>query len=203
MFGADTMPRSYNPALEQRECGLHRVCAYHYALLSAHILVLAVVDALMLRVPKLRHLEVIELGFIGHDYVNGRVHIAGDDLVQRVLIDVVSPDEVKMPAALTDSNDGGFVLQLPMVTALLPSDVCFVNLDCAGELVIRLSHCSPNPMAQIPRGLVADSESPLDLIRRHALARLTEQVRGKKPLPQGQMCVVEDRSHGDGELICA
>jgi hypothetical protein len=58
-------------------------------------------------------------------------------------------------------------------------------------------------MAEIPRCFVADSESPLDLIRAHAFACFAEQQRCQKPLLQREVGVVEDRSGGDCELIVA
>jgi hypothetical protein len=58
-------------------------------------------------------------------------------------------------------------------------------------------------MAKIPCGFVTDSEGPLDLIRRHALARFTEEQGSEKPFLQGEMRVIKYRTGGDSELIIA
>ena len=58
-------------------------------------------------------------------------------------------------------------------------------------------------MAEVPGRLVGDAESPLDLVRAHALPGLAEQVDAQKPLPQRQMGVVEDRPCRHRELVPA
>src|SRR6266446_6374972 len=58
-------------------------------------------------------------------------------------------------------------------------------------------------MAEIPRRLIRDCQSALHLISRDAFLGLTNEIDRKKPLPQWQVRVMEDRTRRDGELIAA
>jgi hypothetical protein len=58
-------------------------------------------------------------------------------------------------------------------------------------------------VAKIPSGFVRHLEHPLDLIGRKALLGLDHGVGSEKPLPEGQMRIMEDGSSGDGELVAA
>ena len=196
------MPRSHDPALEQRECRLHGIRADRDVLI-ADIFVGAMVDALVPRLAMSCGAEIVELRFVSHDDFDARIHIPSNDVVDALLIHVVGFNEVQMTTALPDADHSTFVLQLSLVTMLLATDIGFVHFDCPGEFVARLRHCSANSVAQVPRGLVADSERAVDLIRAHALTGFAEQVCCKKPLPQRQVRVMEDRASRDGELIAA
>src|SRR5437588_571275 len=65
------------------------------------------------------------------------------------------------------------------------------------------SHSLADAMAEIPRGLVADSKHSLNLIRTDSFARFRHQVGNKKPFRQRQMRVVKDSPYRRGELILA
>jgi hypothetical protein len=58
-------------------------------------------------------------------------------------------------------------------------------------------------MAEIPRGLVAHAQTPFELVRGNALFGFAHEISGEKPLPKGQMRIMEDRSGSDRELIAA
>jgi hypothetical protein len=58
-------------------------------------------------------------------------------------------------------------------------------------------------MAEIPSRLVGDSESPLDLVGAHSLARLAKEVDGGEPLDEWQVGIVEDAVCRDRKLIVA
>src|SRR6266436_8419546 len=192
MLCRDFIPRPYDSALEQTECGFDRVCCDAQFTFISHIFIGRMVHGLMLALV-LRQVEIVDPRFIGHDYVNGLVHVAGDDVVQNILIDVLSLDEVKVTAALTNADYGSLAFQLAFVAMLLSTDVGFVNLDRASHLVLCFGHSRTDAMAEVPRGLVGDAKHPLDLIRRHSLARLTEEIRSSKPLRQRQVGIMEDR----------
>src|SRR5205807_1861815 len=68
---------------------------------------------------------------------------------------------------------------------------------------VCLAHRGSDSVAEIPSRFVTDSESALDLISRHALARLAQEIDGHKPLEQRQVRIVEDSARCDGELIVA
>ena len=90
------------------------------------------------------------------------------------------------------------------MAALDSAHIGFVHFDSSvHHRLFRRRHCRPDPMAQIPRRLVADSEGPLDLVGAHALAGFAEQVDGSEPLNERQMGIVEDAVCRDGELVIA
>jgi hypothetical protein len=55
----------------------------------------------------------------------------------------------------------------------------------------------------MPRGLVRDTEHPLELARRDAIPRLTDRVDGEKPFPERKVRIVEDGADAHAELIAA
>lgn len=202
MLHRDFMPRTDNAALEQRERRFDCVRGHGQAAFISNILVFRVIHFLVLGLMESRGAEVVELRFVGHDYVNGFVHVAGDDLVDLVLVQVRGRDEVEAAAALTNANHGRVLLPLIRVLGVT-ADVHLINFHGAREFVLRLFHGLADAMAEVPRGFVGDAEHSLDLISGDAFARFGHQVGNEKPLRQRQMGVMEDRSHGHGELIAA
>lgn len=112
------------------------------------------------------------------------------------------------PSTTLDHADNGDLAAstAPRRASLAPTKIGFVNLYFAGELLavaVAVRHCCPNPVAEIPRGLVTDSQGALELERRNAFLRLTHQVHSHKPLTQWQVRVVEDGASGNAELPIA
>jgi hypothetical protein len=58
-------------------------------------------------------------------------------------------------------------------------------------------------MAEIPCGLVGDSESALELVGRDALFALYNEVDCKKPFPQRKVGIVKDGASGNREAVAA
>src|ERR1039458_4670943 len=69
MLGADAMPRSYDAALEQRECRVNGIVRDHKTVLVPDVLFGAVVNRFALRYLGLRKPRSIEHGFVGNDHV--------------------------------------------------------------------------------------------------------------------------------------
>ncbi len=201
MFNRNLMPRSYNAALKEAEGRLNRVGRDAHSLFVAYVFISVMVDGLVLAAI-LRRVEVVNLRFVGHDDIHGLVHIASNDVVNGFLVHMVNRDEVQMPFTLSDADYWRVLLPLFRVLGFA-ADIHLINFDRSTEFVICFGHGSAYAMAQIPRGFVTDSECTLDLIRRHSLAALTEQVGAEKPLPQVQMGVVKDRRGSDRELVMA
>lgn len=201
MLHANFMPRSYDTALEQAEGRLDCVGRDAHAFLVAYIFFGMVVYGLVLAAI-LRRVEVVDGRFIGHDNVAGLVHVASNDVVDRLVVDLVSVDEVQVTTSFANADHRSLVTP-PLGTLGFPADVHLINFDRPGKLMVGFGHRGPDTMAQIPRRLIADSERALDLVRRHPLAALAEQVGAQKPLPEVQMGIVEDRSCSDGELVMA
>src|SRR5437870_10008132 len=109
------MPRSHNPALEQREGRFDAVRGNADPILVPHVLIGTVIDALMLRFVEFCRLEVIQAGLIRHDDIDGGVHVAGNDVVHRSLIHLVGLDEVQATTAFTDADYGSLVYELVSV----------------------------------------------------------------------------------------
>src|SRR5437870_3049984 len=50
---------------------------------------------------------------------------------------------------------------------------------------------------------VRNLQHPVKLVRGHSLLAGAEQMIGKQPFPERDVTVLEDRAHGDGELLTA
>lgn len=203
MLRADSVPCANDAALEQRESRFNGVCGDHESLFPADIFFGPVIDGLAFRGLSARQSIDVESGFIGHDYVNIFADVLGNYLADCLARCFANVDEFQKSVTLHDSNYGLLVvIAAPATRAFIPSaNVGFVNFDCTVNQVAHFGHGVPDSVAQIPCGLVADSQCALHLVRRESLAGLTEQQRCKEPLLQRQMGVIENRSGGDGELI--
>src|SRR5258708_13114343 len=119
MFRRNLMPCTHDPALEQRVGGLYRGRSDAHAFLVSDVLVCAVIDALVLSTV-LRHPEVIELRFVGHDDIHGCVHVASNDVVHGALVYLIGLDEVQMSITLPVADSRGLVYQLVSVSLAFP-----------------------------------------------------------------------------------
>lgn len=152
----------------------------------------------------LRRVEVVDLGIVDHYHVNCLIHIPSNDVAQGAFIHLVYSDEVEMPVKLADNDNSGFILQLASASALLSADMGLVHPYRARELrAINFGQRSTDPVAEIPRSLVGDSEGSLNLMGTHSVARFTEQICCYEPLPQRQVRVMEDCAVCYGKLIVA
>src|SRR5216684_1395011 len=204
MLCRNLMPCANNPAFEKGERGLDRVRSDTHALFVPDVFVCAVIDALMLSAI-FRHPEVIELRFVSHDDIHGRIHVTSNDVVHGALVYQIGLDEVEMPISLADADNGSLVYELVSVAFAfaLSADVCLIHLDRASQLMFCLSHSGADAMAEIPRRLVGDAEHALHLVGGNPLAGFSHQIGNEEPLRQREMGIVEDGSHGYGELIAA
>jgi len=203
MFHRDFMPRAHNSALEKRERGFNRVRGYAHLAFVADVLFGPVVNALVLRFAVGRRAEIIEFRFIGHNDINGLVNVALNNLVNLFLIQWgIGLNEVEMSAALTNADYRDVLLPLIGIVRVT-ADVHLIDFYGAREFMIRLCHRLADAVTEIPRRLVSHTQGALELVCRHTLAALTKQVGAEKPLPQVQMCIVEDGCCGNGELVMA
>lgn len=201
MFHGNFMPRSNYAALEQGERRLDCVRGHSQPAFVPNVFLFFVVDGLVLAL-KLRRVEIVEFGFVGHDHINSFVDVPRHDLVDFVLIQVAGGNEMQMTAPLPDANYG--LMLLPLIRVLsVTADIHLIHFDSALELMVRFFHCLANSMAEIPCCLVRDAEHSFDLISGHALARFGHQIGHEKPFRQGQVRIVEDRSNGNRELVFA
>lgn len=205
MLCTDFVPASYDSALEKRERGFDSVSVNVSS--EPDVFLFRVIDALVL--------DLANGGFVGLPFIgNQHVHI-GADIFLNVLskcagLRICGVEESEFPVALPYPNHSFFPAHhsgfLPGLTdvAKFSADIGFVHFDGAIQhWLFGFFHGRTDSMAEIPRGLVADSESALDLISRHSLARFAKQQCGEKPFLQGQMRIVEDRVCSYSELIIA
>ena len=64
-------------------------------------------------------------------------------------------------------------------------------------------HGFANTVREEPCALVSHAEHSVKLMGAHALFGCTEKMESHKPLMQRNVAVLEDRAHGDGELLAA
>src|SRR5947209_12756984 len=103
MLCADPMPRSHNPALEQRECGLHAVRVD----VAIHVHTITVQDFLVLVLghPGLIQSKRIGGKFICHDYIHVAADILLDVFRQCAALGIFSVEESHIAEPMPDSND--------------------------------------------------------------------------------------------------
>jgi len=199
------MPRSHNAAFEQTESRFDRVRVD----VAPDVLFGAMFNRLMLVLwhsGTFQGKRVTDK-LIRHNHVNIVAHVLFDVLSEGACFYVSRMEKAKITAALPDS-DYRFLSFLASVDApsdLLSADIGFIHLDSARQFLKRLifGHSVPDAMTEIPRGTVVDSQHPMELVRRHSLFGLAQQIHGKEPFRQGQVSVMEDRARGDGELVAA
>lgn len=205
MLRRDSVPRSHDSALEQRERRFYgvrvNIAANIFLRLVRHSLVLVSGDSDTLQGEWVGH------KLIRHNHIDIAAHVLFDVLRQSARLCVLGVKESQIAAALPNADDNLFRF-LPSIDAppdLLSANIGFVYFYLAVEFLKwwLLSHCVPDAVTQIPRCPVVDSQHPLKLVCRHALARLAKQVHSKKPLRQFQMGIVEDRARSHGELVTA
>ena len=117
MFRADTMPRSYNPALEQRERRFYGVGCYHEVMFVSDILFRRVVHGFVLR---FQFAESLRIGreVIGDNNVNVAVDVLLNILRQSATLGIFCVEEPQVAAALANANYDFF--GVPLAPPSLP-----------------------------------------------------------------------------------
>src|SRR5579863_4550130 len=172
MFGADLMPRTYNPALEQTGCGFNRIRVH----VANGVDAILVPDGLVLT----QNASIVQglwvsSEFIRHNHVNLFADVLANVLRQCAGLHVLGVEESQCAATLPDADDnlllGLRVASLVLMTALLAAYKSLVNFYRAIQLgtICGSGHCSANPMAEIPCGLVTLlTKHPVNLASRDA-----------------------------------
>ena len=198
MFRRDFMPRSHNAALEQGESRFHGI--------RVNVAVGVVLGMVNRSVEVLLHLVQrprIDSRFVSNNHFHMAAEIRIDNLSDGRGCCVFGVNHAEIAVALPDADDN---LLIGTVTPLarLAANIGFINLNRAAKFLRgNFEHRVANPVAEIPRGFIADGKLASHLVGRHAFARLTEQVRCEKPLPERQMGIVEDSLGRYAELVRA
>ena len=104
----------------------------------------------------------------------------------------------------SDNNFFSFLCSTSADSTLDAAHIGFVHFDCTVKhWPICSGHGSTDAVTQVPRGFVASPDNPLNLICRHSLAGLAQQVRSYEPLFEREMRVIENRASGDAKLVLA
>ena len=127
--------------------------------------------------------------FVGVDSLCLVMDCPVDEVVESVASDVGDAFQTNVTVPLDGPSDPGLVaLEAPSLAPCLAAYQGFVHFDHseqrrAGQGVV--AHGCADAMAEIPGGLVSDSQSSLDLEGRHALLGLTHEVDSHEPLAEG------------------
>lgn len=204
MLCGNPMPCADDAALQERESRFNRVRVN----VAINVDLGFVLNRFVLRGHgDALHCRRVGVEFVGHDYIHIFANVLSDELRQCAALNVLSMEEPEIAATLTDADNNLFVgVAVPClaVGVLLAADVGFVHFDSTVQHgPLSFFHGSTNAMAQVPRGLVADSQGTFDLIGGHSLTCFAEQQNRHEPLLQGQVGVVKDSSSGHRELIVA
>lgn len=202
MLCTDLVPASNDAALEQRECRLNGIGRNAKPILVSNIFFTCVVYGL---VRDIADGTLVSIESVRDYHVNVSGDVVLNVLRQSGGFSIFGMKKPEIAVALTDAYHNFFSFAASETRAsLAPSDIGFVHFDSTVKHgAICFFHGRTDAMAEIPRGLVADSESPLDLIRAHSLSRFTEKQSCEKPLLQRQMGVIENRAGSHGKLVIA
>ena len=204
MFRTDSMPGSNDAALQQGECGFHGVSVD----VPVHINLGFVLDRPVL-LGEGRVLESGRVGvqFVSHDHLNIFADILTDILCQCSRFHILSMEEPEIAAALADADHDllvGIAVPSLAVGVLLTAEIGFVHFDSTVHHGwLKVFHGSTDAMTEIPRGLIADAQSTLDLIGAHSLSSFAQQKHSHEPSFQREMRVMENTLSQDAELVSA
>ena len=201
MLRANLVPRSHDSALQEREGTFNRIGVD----VADYVDVLAVIDGFV-SVAEFAECPWIGREIIGHNHIYIFGNVLADIFCESALLRVCGMEESKVAISLTDS-DNNLLLSLGDFLASsenFATNIGFVHFNRSVEhLFIHFHHCSADAMAEIPRRLIADSKSALNLASAHPFLRFTEKQRREKPFRQRQVRVIEDGPCHDAELIVA
>ncbi len=202
MLCRNLMPRTDDAALEQTECALYAVSRNIAVNVDSGAVVYRFV--LFFRVSSKFNCPGVRSQIVRHNHMHIITDVFLNIFDERSALSIFGPEKTEFAIPLLDSNDALFMVPVTLVllAVSLTADICFIHLHNAIQrLGADLLHRGPHSVAEIPRRLVGDTKSPLELIGAHPLLGFAQQVDAQKPLPQGEVGVVEDRSSSHGELI--
>lgn len=202
MLEADSMPCSHDAALEKREGGFNGVCVN----IPVHVATLAVNDGFVILDSGLLHGERVSPEIISENHFHIFADVLSDVFCERAGFRILRVEKAEFTVTLSNTEHSGFIGHAidDALTAIHAADVGRIHFDLAVHHgLIGLRHCVTDAMAEIPCGLVAHSNSPMDLMGTHALLRFAEQVCSQKPFRKWQVGIVEHGAGGNGELIVA
>jgi len=203
VLGTDFVPRSNDAAFQKRECRFHGIRMDFATSVFLDRVIDLLVGSCDVGFP---HSRAVDVEIIRHNHINIGADVFLNVLCQRSTLDILSVEEAESAATLPDANDNLFVGSTSALgyafAASATADIGLIHFNGSVQhWALRFDHSATDAVTEIPSGFVADTQHPLDLIGRHTLARLANQMGGNKPLEQGQVRVMEDRASGNAELV--
>lgn len=202
MLRAHAMPSANNTALQQGKGRFDSVGMN----ISLHVDTPAMANCLVLSLlMEMPRRTAIHVEIVRHQNVHVVADIFADVLFESPRSHILGVEKSQLTLSLTDS-DYDFLVgrSASSFSVSLAAHVGFVHFDnTAQPFAVSLNHRCADSVAEIPRGFVGHSERALNLAGGHSFLGLTEQQRGEKPLPKGEMRIVEYRPGGNAKLIVA
>jgi len=192
------MPRASDAPLEKRESRFDGVSVN----VAMHIFP-RVVDSSVFFAAHRTESERIDGRFVRDNDFRVPTNVIVNDFADGIGFRIFGMDEPQIAIALANANHN-LLIGARAVLAWLADDIGLVNFNRAAKFLgLDFHHGRTNPMREVPRSFVGHFQHSLKLVRRHALARFTEQIGRKKPLPERQVRVMKDRASRGRELIAA
>ncbi len=198
MFRRYFMPSAHNTALEQGERRFDGVCV-HIAVRVFPRVINRLVLALLHVVERPR----IDCGLVGQNDFHVAADVGVDNLPHGCRFGVSCSNHAEIAVTLPDAdNHGLFTLGTP--PPRFAAYICLINFHCTVHLLWRyFQHGRTDAVAEVPCGLVADSEHPFDLIGRDAFLGLANYESDIEPNRERQVGVMQHGSRRYGELVTA
>jgi len=198
MLGAELMVGANDRPLKQAPDALNGVGVN----LPMNPLVPSVVDRLVLRV--LVPNALVAGPFVRVDFPHLAVDVVLDEAPKGLVASVRNNLHTDAAPALCGSDyDHLAFATATSDTAAPTSDERLINLNDVEQAKSRplWFHRGADAMAEIPSGLIADLEHPLELVGRDSLLGLAHHVDRKEPLPERELGIVKDGPDADAELV--
>ena len=199
MLCAEFMVSACNRTLQEAPDVLNRVgvSIFH------NIFALMVRDGLMLSVmvPD----APIGRPVVGVDGFGLVLGVLLNEVMQGLSVEAVDDLESSLAATLDDSNDNALVALVAFPESpLFATYPCLIYLNLAAQLRgVGFGHGVADAVAEIPSGLVRDSDGALDLIGRDTLLGLKHEVDGDEPFGKRKVAIVKDGPCRHRELVAA
>ena len=141
------------------------------------------------------------IAVVGHEALQGLLVSVFDHRgAHKVGVPVLCADHGHLPNRTTACVEA-FRLVLVL---LLAADVCLVSLDWANERFHRVvPPCLPNPVRQVPGGLLSNLELAVQLHARDTLDVGGQEVERDGPYPKPQVRTLHERSRLSREALAA
>jgi hypothetical protein len=149
--------------------------------------------------------KAVDRRSICNDFSCFGAQVGIEDRLERVLFGILDGLQVDPAAALAHPQDFHLVGKagLDSGSGQPSADRGFIDLSSAAQRDVAFLHRLADAVAQIPGGFVGASDMPLDLLGGDAFLGFHHEGNRHKPLLQGQVGVVKQRSGGRAEMQTA